>query len=939
MSFWDRLRGRKHATTEASGPAPAPRPVWDGGWRAVPALDGVIQRSSVAVGDGLRFRAGLASWQDHTFGTALGHLVGPGAPAGVMHGVVAQRVPESTQYSGGGPLLMALRPHDRELSPEPAEAASPPAVSAEAGARPVPLRPVGRPLTVAGVEVGPVRQLPRARSSPTRASSEPPSAHDAPQARQRPEPTAGTRSAPVLGEPLTAMPPSAVAPPDVPARPEPADAPVVQREQAGAAPEVTRRGPVAGLGAPIPAIPATAAPVGQPRSTPARHAGPPGTSVQRHIAGPDPRSTPPGERVAPPVHPQRREEQRATAVETASLLGTDRPVSHDIGMSSAMSTVDSSIGNRAGHTVPAGGERGVPPDLPAVSVGSPDRTVQRSPGVATAAGAVTAPLLGAGRPMSYAGDASGSMPEAVSDSRTAGGGTGHGGSAGRDRGARPDASAGASNRSERTVQRSMDDPSVTVPLLGAGRPMSQGADTSSSVSEVESSAVVARAVRPPFPEAPDLPAVPGDSPDRTVQRTASADPARSVTAPLVEPEPRERTALAGGVAPAKTRSVESAARDAAFAPIVVPVARTLPRGDQLRRSTSVAPVVQRSATSPRRVAETATRSTNEQGTGSSPRSDGLTTTPPLPVSAGATPLVTRSAAAPPTSVGGADGSSSVLPARAAPPPGGVSPPARPTATTSSSGKPVAAPVGRRAKRPPRDTVAPLLGDRPLTVRTGVTGPKPVQRAAAAKPVVRPRWGAAHPERSPAPTEHADRHASARQPATGGVVTQRSAVRPAPPRPKDGGPGADPAGPVAPPYPPVAMNPPPAASTSRAPSSVRHAGSGVPVVRWTAPSLPRAVQRQATGPVSSTVTGASGTAPVTVQAAPDERPRRVNVPEAATHHIESATAAKKPEKSDVDSGGLDLDDLARRLLEPVSRLLRAELRHGRERVGRLHDRRR
>jgi hypothetical protein len=36
---------------------------------------------------------------------------------------------------------------------------------------------------------------------------------------------------------------------------------------------------------------------------------------------------------------------------------------------------------------------------------------------------------------------------------------------------------------------------------------------------------------------------------------------------------------------------------------------------------------------------------------------------------------------------------------------------------------------------------------------------------------------------------------------------------------------------------------------------------------------------------------------------------------------------------------DLDELARRLIEPVGRLLRAELRHGRERAGRLHDRRR
>ncbi|WP_189863993.1 hypothetical protein [Streptomyces poonensis] len=38
-------------------------------------------------------------------------------------------------------------------------------------------------------------------------------------------------------------------------------------------------------------------------------------------------------------------------------------------------------------------------------------------------------------------------------------------------------------------------------------------------------------------------------------------------------------------------------------------------------------------------------------------------------------------------------------------------------------------------------------------------------------------------------------------------------------------------------------------------------------------------------------------------------------------------------------GLDLDDLARRLIDPVARLLRTELRRGRERVGRPHDGRR
>ncbi|MTE17750.1 hypothetical protein F0L17_01100 [Streptomyces sp. TRM43335] len=38
-------------------------------------------------------------------------------------------------------------------------------------------------------------------------------------------------------------------------------------------------------------------------------------------------------------------------------------------------------------------------------------------------------------------------------------------------------------------------------------------------------------------------------------------------------------------------------------------------------------------------------------------------------------------------------------------------------------------------------------------------------------------------------------------------------------------------------------------------------------------------------------------------------------------------------------GLDLDDLARRLLDPMARLLRTELRRGRERTGRPHDGRR
>ncbi|MBT2544947.1 hypothetical protein J7E99_30635, partial [Streptomyces sp. ISL-44] len=54
--------------------------------------------------------------------------------------------------------------------------------------------------------------------------------------------------------------------------------------------------------------------------------------------------------------------------------------------------------------------------------------------------------------------------------------------------------------------------------------------------------------------------------------------------------------------------------------------------------------------------------------------------------------------------------------------------------------------------------------------------------------------------------------------------------------------------------------------------------------------------------------------------------------AAGRHESSRDAA--PQVADAD-----LDDLARRLLDPVARLLRTELRRGRERAGRPFDGRR
>ncbi|MEU4745612.1 hypothetical protein AB0G02_34820, partial [Actinosynnema sp. NPDC023658] len=112
MGFWDRLRRGKAAAQEpvdarVTAPTPPARPAWDGGWRALPPLDGVVRRSSVAVGDGLRFRDGLTSWRDHRLGGELGHSVSASAPSGLIAGVTGPEVSERSRYSGGGPLLVA----------------------------------------------------------------------------------------------------------------------------------------------------------------------------------------------------------------------------------------------------------------------------------------------------------------------------------------------------------------------------------------------------------------------------------------------------------------------------------------------------------------------------------------------------------------------------------------------------------------------------------------------------------------------------------------------------------------------------------------------------------------------------------------------------------------------------------------------------------------
>ncbi|MFD3790734.1 hypothetical protein [Streptomyces cyaneofuscatus] len=54
---------------------------------------------------------------------------------------------------------------------------------------------------------------------------------------------------------------------------------------------------------------------------------------------------------------------------------------------------------------------------------------------------------------------------------------------------------------------------------------------------------------------------------------------------------------------------------------------------------------------------------------------------------------------------------------------------------------------------------------------------------------------------------------------------------------------------------------------------------------------------------------------------------------------SETSAENATSTASRISGAEIEELARRLLDPVSRLIRADMRRGRERAGRLHDGRR
>ncbi|MFD5465916.1 hypothetical protein ACFWIQ_24245 [Kitasatospora sp. NPDC127059] len=85
---------------------------------------------------------------------------------------------------------------------------------------------------------------------------------------------------------------------------------------------------------------------------------------------------------------------------------------------------------------------------------------------------------------------------------------------------------------------------------------------------------------------------------------------------------------------------------------------------------------------------------------------------------------------------------------------------------------------------------------------------------------------------------------------------------------------------------------------------------------------------------------AGLAGIPLTAVPARRPTTVQAaPPTASPSKGGSPAPRETAEHPESAAPADLDELARRLVEPVGRLLRTELRRGRERAGRPYDLRR
>ncbi|WNI27506.1 hypothetical protein [Streptomyces sp. ITFR-6] len=137
-----RDRGASAGPAPSNGPVPSAGPAssvpgdWDGGWRRTPPPQLTVARAPLGVSDGLAFRDGLAAWQNPSFDAGLGHALLPTAPTGLVRGVTPPAAPQPTR-TGRGPLLLRALRTEEPNGPDSVtpQAAAPDTGGADGGTR------------------------------------------------------------------------------------------------------------------------------------------------------------------------------------------------------------------------------------------------------------------------------------------------------------------------------------------------------------------------------------------------------------------------------------------------------------------------------------------------------------------------------------------------------------------------------------------------------------------------------------------------------------------------------------------------------------------------------------------------------------------------------------------------------------------------------------
>ncbi|WP_327709515.1 hypothetical protein OG912_13330 [Streptomyces sp. NBC_00464] len=945
------------AAPEAVRPArPEADRDWDGGWRRVAPPAVTVARSSIGVSDGLRFRSRLASWQNIAYGGELGHAVLPSAPVGLIHGVTRPGTARPTTAPGTPLLLRAATTGGQEepvQAPPSGSAGRTPAVqrTPAAGRRPSGTQPrsaAGREpasrqpgsdeatagaAATAGTGVGPVagpRPSAARGAGASTSTGQSTSTGSGATTAARPAPVRPRRTAPpliVARRPVTA--PRRLAAFAPPAPPTPAtpvgEAATPGRTDTGRAAPGERLPTVAPERAPeAPAAPPVRPALGRPlRQLP------PGAAP---FVAPGPASGAPSGSTAPqdpalPVVQRQTPETAAPASPATASPATAFPAPPK-----PSTEVGRQPGQRRQSGQPADRQRPFPgaapasgPAAPRPGTPGPPPAVQRAPAPSTRRTET---------PASGDGPASAPRPPASaprgpgSQARTRGG-------LGAPLSSLPPTAgtAGTANDAPLLGDPRRARPGTTGPLPG-GPPA--GERRASTPSSPPPSAMPLRA--PAHPGAG--PASPSAQP-AAVQR--AADPTRTSTTTVTPPSstttvtPPSSTAPATPPAPVRVRRITSRGpQGQAPGPVgesgkvAVQRSRALLAGRTLTVRTGAAegftaPV---SATTTRPVvAATWRRDARPQVSDGQP-----------PAGGGARPESRQAAPAHPATV-----------QRSVP---GSSPSGAPSTGVRAQ---VAGSPARRA--------APQ-GDVPGEgAKAGNTG-GPAARSLT-RLVQRSARGAT-PSGPPLPGRERPGQPGARTPELPSPAQQ--SVMPAPSAPSATRTPATPA----PPVPVVRPHPP---------GSARPGGVAVPVQRLQMPVAPE-TGAPATGPAPATdaPSGApqdlavrvsrpapvrpggaqGGPAPVPRSPAPGHRapdaraqavqravaeaglagvPVRVVQPKPSRTPAEAAPAAAGAPRTNEGAGGVDIEDLARRLLDPVSRLIRADLRRGRERSGRPHDGRR